>query len=132
MKTRDAFALGDIDPRTLAATPREAMNILGDTHDERARRVIGAKTIELLMQRPTTGLDDVPRLVYEVWEGVRYLKYDGIHPVEAAMGAGPLQQISQLLHTMINAGDLRDTLLRRRAEIDQALGRLDPLKEIRR
>jgi len=96
---------------------------------DRACAFIAGGAVRVLREHPTAARGDVYALSHVLWENVRNIVIDdAAHNVEWGLLQGPsmltLTVLDAVLHVLLDAGSLRDTLLRQRAAIDKELEKL--------
>ncbi len=104
------------------------------THDINAKAIpiIGGAALALLREHPEARARwDTDRLAHILWERVRRLPYDTAPgcSIDAALSvpaiAGPVSALGRILDLLVDAGDLKATLLAQRAALDAQIAQLE-------
>lgn len=131
MKTTQQPHTFAIDPRDLAADRATAQTILPSIDATDLRVLITDAALALLIEHKGATKADAARLAHVLWDRVRYVTFRNRLAETFWITRTPGMELNGLLEFLLDVGDLRATLLTRRAQIDAALARLQPLEASR-
>jgi hypothetical protein len=131
----DAECVG-LDPRELqrSSKDRATTTLLPGCDDEPLRRVIGAKAIRFIKERDVTRRT-AAALAPEFLQRIRNVPYQKGTIGDALFGnvrvAAPTIALRDVLLALLEAGDLRSTLVARRDALNSEIASLDCLMTVR-